>query len=159
MLLEVGVIREIKHPDWLANLVMVPKKDKTWRVRVDFKDLNKACPKDPFPLPASIKLSTLPRETTHCVSSTHTPDTTKSRWRSPIKPQRHSSPHTAPSVLTPCLSGSNAGATYQRMIQTCLETQIGKIVEAYVDDVVIKTTHVESLINELKAYVRQSPNI
>ena len=50
-LLEVEFIREIKHPDWLANLVMVPKKDKSWRLCVDFKDLNKACPKDPFPLP------------------------------------------------------------------------------------------------------------
>ncbi len=44
----------------------------------------------------------------------------------------------------------NAGATYQRMIQTCLETQIGKIVEAYIDDVVIKTRHVESLIDDLR---------
>ena len=44
----------------------------------------------------------------------------------------------------------NAGATYQRMIQTCLETQIGKTVEAYVDDVVIKTRHVESLIDDLR---------
>ena len=44
----------------------------------------------------------------------------------------------------------NVGATYQRMIQTCLETQIGKTVEAYVDDVVIKTRHVESLINDLR---------
>src|SRR6266511_4649763 len=50
-LLEVGFIREIKHPDWLANLVMVPKNDKSWRLYVDFKDLNEACPKDPFPLP------------------------------------------------------------------------------------------------------------
>src|SRR4051794_21938929 len=50
-LLEAGFIREIKHPDWLENLVMVPKKDKSWRLCVDFKDLNKACPKDPFPLP------------------------------------------------------------------------------------------------------------
>ena len=50
-LLEAGFIRDIKHPDWLANLVMVPKKDKSWRLCVDFKDLNKACPKDPFPLP------------------------------------------------------------------------------------------------------------
>ena len=49
-LLEAGFIRDIKHPDWLANLVMVPKKDKFWRLCVDFKDLNKACPKDPFPL-------------------------------------------------------------------------------------------------------------
>ncbi|VAI68870.1 unnamed protein product [Triticum turgidum subsp. durum] len=50
-LLEAGFIRDIKHPDWLANLVMVPKKDKSWRLCVDFKDLNKACTKDPFPLP------------------------------------------------------------------------------------------------------------
>ena len=50
-LLEVGFISEIKHPDWLAYLVMVPKKDISWRLCVDFKDLNKAYPKDPFPLP------------------------------------------------------------------------------------------------------------
>ena len=50
-LLEARFIREIKHPDWLANLVMAPKKDKSWRLCVDFKDLNKACPKDPFLLP------------------------------------------------------------------------------------------------------------
>ena len=43
----------------------------------------------------------------------------------------------------------NAGATYQRMIQTCLEKQIGKTVEAYMDDVVIKTRHVETLIDDL----------
>ena len=44
----------------------------------------------------------------------------------------------------------NTGATYQRMIQTCLEKQISKTVEAYVDDVVIKTRHIESLIDDLK---------
>ena len=44
----------------------------------------------------------------------------------------------------------NAGATYQRMIQTCLETQIDKIVEAYVYNVVIKTRRVESLIDDLR---------
>ena len=44
----------------------------------------------------------------------------------------------------------NADATYQRMIQTCLEKQIGKIVEAYVDNVVIKTRHVETLIVDLR---------
>src|SRR3954467_1258717 len=43
----------------------------------------------------------------------------------------------------------NAGTTYQRMIQTCLANQIGKTVEAYVDDVVVKSRHVESLVNDL----------
>ena len=44
----------------------------------------------------------------------------------------------------------NARATYQRMIQTCLANQIGKTVEAYVDDVVVKTKHVETLIDDLR---------
>ena len=47
-LLEAGFIREIKHPEWLANLVMVPKREKSWQLCVDFKDLNKTCPNDPF---------------------------------------------------------------------------------------------------------------
>ena len=78
-LLEAGFIREIKHPDWLANLVMVPKKDKSWRLCIDFKDLNKACPKDPFPSLASIRSLTQPQDTIHCVSSMRTPDTIGSR--------------------------------------------------------------------------------
>ena len=44
----------------------------------------------------------------------------------------------------------NAGATYQCMIQTCLEKQIGKTVEAYMDDVDIKTRHVKTLIDDLR---------
>ena len=76
-LLKDGFIREIKHPDWLANLVMVPTKDKSWLLCVDFKDLNKACPKDPFPSLASIRLLMLQPDTTQCVSSTHTTDTIK----------------------------------------------------------------------------------
>ena len=76
-LIEDGFIREIKHLDWLANLVMVPKKDKSWRLCIDFKDHNEAFPKDPFPLPASIKLLMPPQDTTHCVSLTCIPDTIK----------------------------------------------------------------------------------
>ena len=44
----------------------------------------------------------------------------------------------------------NAGATYQCVIQTCLEKQIGKTLEAYVDDVIIKTRRVETLIDDLR---------
>ena len=44
----------------------------------------------------------------------------------------------------------NAGATYQRMIQTCLANQIGKTVEAYVDDVVVKTKHIDQLVDDLR---------
>ena len=44
-------IREVYYPDWLANVVMVKKANGKWRIYVDFTDLNKACPKDSYPLP------------------------------------------------------------------------------------------------------------
>uniref|UniRef100_A0A2N9IJZ2 Uncharacterized protein n=1 Tax=Fagus sylvatica TaxID=28930 RepID=A0A2N9IJZ2_FAGSY len=50
-LLTAGFIREVYYPDWLANVVMVKKANGKWRMCVDFTDLNKACPKDSFPLP------------------------------------------------------------------------------------------------------------
>ena len=53
----------------------------------------------------------------------------------------------------------NAGATYQCMIQTCLENQIGKIMEAYIDDVVIKTKHVESLVDDYASHSTTSEHM
>ena len=50
-MLEVDFIREVFYPDWLANVVMVKKSNGKWRMCVDFTDMNKACPKDSFPLP------------------------------------------------------------------------------------------------------------
>ena len=48
---EAGAIKEIFFPKWLANTVVVRKKNSKWRVCVDFTDLNWACPKDQFPMP------------------------------------------------------------------------------------------------------------
>ena len=50
-LLAVRFIKEVSHPEWLANPVLVRKKSGKWRMCVDYTDLNKACPKVPFPLP------------------------------------------------------------------------------------------------------------
>ena len=47
-LLRVGFIIELKYPEWLANVVVVLKKDGKWRVCVDYTDLNETCPKDSF---------------------------------------------------------------------------------------------------------------
>ena len=46
-----GVIREIFFPEWLANTMVVKKKNGKWRVCVDFTNLNRACPKDSFLMP------------------------------------------------------------------------------------------------------------
>ena len=48
---QVRAIKEVFYPEWLANTVVVKKKNGKWRVCVDFMNLNKAYPKDPFPMP------------------------------------------------------------------------------------------------------------
>ena len=50
-LLEADFIREVHYPNWLANVVMVKKANGKWMMCVDFTDLNKACPRDSYPLP------------------------------------------------------------------------------------------------------------
>ncbi|KAL5582998.1 hypothetical protein UlMin_015440 [Ulmus minor] len=50
-LLKAGFIEEANYPDWIANVVLVKKANGNWRVCIDFTDLNRACPKDSFPLP------------------------------------------------------------------------------------------------------------
>ncbi|GJR67260.1 hypothetical protein Tco_0013325 [Tanacetum coccineum] len=50
-LVEAGIMKEVHYHDWLSNPVMVKKHDDSWRMCVDFKDLNKACLKNGYPLP------------------------------------------------------------------------------------------------------------
>ena len=50
-LMKAGAIKEVFYPKWLANTIVVKKKSGKWRVCVDVIDLNKAYPKDPFPMP------------------------------------------------------------------------------------------------------------
>ena len=49
-LLVAGFIKEVYHPEWLANPILVRKKSGKYRMCVDYTGLNKVCPKDPFPL-------------------------------------------------------------------------------------------------------------
>ena len=49
-LLDANVIREVKCSEWLANVVLLPKKNRKMQMCIDFTDLNKACKKDLFPL-------------------------------------------------------------------------------------------------------------
>ena len=46
-----GLVRGVLHPTWLASPVVVRKVNGKWRLCIDYTDINKACPKDPFPLP------------------------------------------------------------------------------------------------------------
>jgi hypothetical protein len=50
-LMAASFAKEIQHPDWITNLVLIPKKNWKWRMCVDYTSMNKACLKDPFSLP------------------------------------------------------------------------------------------------------------
>jgi hypothetical protein len=50
-LLKVGFIYPVALTDWVSNLVPIDKKQDTIRVCIDYRDINKACPKDNFPTP------------------------------------------------------------------------------------------------------------
>jgi len=49
-LINSNFVKEEQHPDWVANIVFVPKKNEKIRICIDFCNLNSACPKDEFPL-------------------------------------------------------------------------------------------------------------
>ena len=53
---QVRAIKEVFYPEWLANIVVMKKKNRKWRVCVNFTDMNKACLKDPFSMPRIDKL-------------------------------------------------------------------------------------------------------
>jgi hypothetical protein len=76
-LLEAGFIKEEFHPTWLANNVLVKKKNGKWRMCVENTSLNKACPKVPFLCRVSIRSSIRPLGANCSVSLMPIPGTTK----------------------------------------------------------------------------------
>jgi hypothetical protein len=151
-LLAAGFIREVFHPEWLTNPILVRKKNSNeWRMCVDYTDLNKHCPKDPFGLPRIDKVidSTAGCDMLcfiDCYSGYHQ-----------IAIKEEDQEKTA--FITPfgayCYTNmsfwlKNAGATYQRAIQACFKRQLNKNVEAYVDDVVVKSRNSSTLIDDLE---------
>jgi hypothetical protein len=149
-ILTAGFIRECQHPVWLANPVLVPKKAGGLRMCIDYTDLNKHCPKDPFPLPridqvvdstaGSVLLCFLDCYSGYHQIALHPDGEDKTTFITP---------HDIYCYKVMTFGLKNAGATYQKAIQKCLKTQIGKNVEAYVDDVVVKTTEEDKLIADL----------
>ena len=118
---------------------------------VDYTDLNKHCLKDPFGMPRIDKVvdSTASCELLSfldCYSSYHQislkeEDQIKTPFITPFG---------AYCYTTISFGLQNAGATYQRAIQHCLTKQIGRNVEAYIDDVVVKSKTADDLIADVE---------
>jgi hypothetical protein len=139
-LIKAGFIKEIQYPWWLANIVPVEKKNGQIRVCVDFRDLNRACPKDDFPLP----ITELVVDATTGFAALSFMD--GSSGYNQIKMDPHDAYDTA--FRTPKgnfyymvmpFGLKNAGATYQRAMQHILDDLIHHSVECYVDDMVVKS--------------------
>jgi hypothetical protein len=136
-----GFIEEIKYPSWLANIVMVKKANGKWRMCVDFTDLNIACQKDPYPLPNIDKL--IDGASGYKILSFM--DAYSGYNQIMMNPAE--APHTTFMTNT-CnyfcnvmpFGLKNAGATYPRLMDRVFSEQIGKNVEVYIDDMVVKTT-------------------
>jgi hypothetical protein len=149
-LLAAGFICECKNPVWLANPVLVPKKTGQWRMCIDYTDLNRHYPKDPFLLPridqvidstaGSALLCFLNYYSNYHQIALKVSDQDKTAFITP---------HDIYGYTTMTFGLKNAEATYQKAIQKCLESQIGKNVKAYVDNVVVKTTDENDLIANL----------
>jgi hypothetical protein len=139
-LLEAGFIKPVDYPIWLANPILVEKPDESWRMCIDYTSLNKACPKDEYPLPricqivdstASCELlSFLDAYSGYHQISLAIDDEEKTTFITPF----------GIFCYTKMAFGlKNGGATYQKCVHTVLESQIGRNVEAYIDDIVVKS--------------------
>ena len=153
-------IKESFYPSWLSNLVLVKKPNGKWRTCVDFTDLNKACPKDSFPLPRIDQLvdATSGNQLLGFMDAfsgynqipMHVPDPEHTSF---IMVQGLYCYKVMPFRL------KNARATYQRLVSMMFKEQIGKTMEVYIDDMLVKSkvaldhiAHLADMFKILKTY-------
>ena len=139
-LLEAKFIEEIEYPEWLANVVVVKKSNNKWRMCVDYTDLNKNCPKDHYPLPNIDQLidatsgyqilSFLDAFSGYHQIAMDAEDIPKTAFITPKGTYAY--------IKMP-FGLKNAGATFQRMVNKVFADQIGRNMECYVDDMIVKS--------------------
>src|SRR5438045_5349001 len=142
--------REVYHPDWLANPVLVKKKNGKWRLCIDYTDLNKACPKDPFGLSRIDQVvDSTARSELLCFLDAYSGYHQVSLAEFDCVKTSFITLFGAYCYIMMPFGLKNAGTTYQRAIKRCLHDQLIRNVEAYVDDVVIKSWVKEDLLSDL----------
>jgi hypothetical protein len=149
-LLEANFIEPVAYPMWLANVVMVQKKSGKWRMCIDFTNLNKACPKDNFPLPQIDKIvdSAAGCEVMSlldCFSGYH---------QIYMKEEDKASTSFITPFGTYCFIRmpeglKNAGSTFSRLTKTVLESQVGRNIFTYVDDIIVASKNKEDHLADL----------
>ncbi|KAM2308354.1 hypothetical protein TB2_029953 [Malus domestica] len=161
MQLEARFIEEVAHSAWLANVVLVKKKENgKWKVCVDYTHLNKTCPNDPYPLPqidllvystyGNQILIFLDAYSGYNQIAMYKPDKEKNTF---VIERGTYYYKVMPFGL------KNAGATYQRLVIMMFKKQIGVTIEVYVNDIMVKgkqrsdhTGNLAETFNILKKY-------
>ncbi|KAK1643699.1 hypothetical protein QYE76_061504 [Lolium multiflorum] len=152
-MLNAGFIGPCRYAEWISSIVPVEKKDGRWRVAIDFRDLNRATPKDEYPMPVAETL--INAAAGHKVLSFM--DGNAGYNQIFMAPEDiHKTAFRVPGsvglfeyvVMTFGLK--NAGATYQRAMNYIFHDLIGKLVEIYIDDVVVKSVSVEGHLEDLR---------
>ena len=149
-LLQARAIREVDYPDWLANVVLVKKANGKWRLFIDFTNVNRACPKDSFPLPRIdlIVDATVGHELLSFMDAF-------SGYNKIII-----DPNDQEKTLFVTGQGTywyqvmpfglkNVGATYQRLVNRMFQKHIGTSMEVYIDDMLVKLVKAELHMDHL----------
>ena len=150
-LLTANFIREVHYPKWLANVVVVKKANGKWRIYVDFTDLNQAYLKDSFPLP---RIDQLANSTAgHKLLTFMDAFSSYNQIQMVEEDQEKTTFVTSQGLYCYRVMPfglKNAEATYQRLVNQMFNKQIGRNVEVYVDDMLIKSREEEDHLDDLR---------
>ena len=143
-------IWEVYYPDWLANVVMINKANGKWRMCVNFINLNKACPKDSYPLPRIDQL--VDSIVGHKLLNFMDTFLSYNQIRMDKADQEKTPFITSQGLFCYKVMPfglKNVGARYQRLINHIFCPQIGWNVEVYVDDMLVKSLDEEKHLDDL----------
>jgi hypothetical protein len=149
-LLDAGFMREIHHPRWLANLVVVPKANGKLWMCIDYTILNKACPKDPFPLP---RIDQIVDSTSGC-DLLYFLDAYSGFHQLPMsrEDEKNITFITVDGLfcyVSMSYGLKNALPTFVRAMHKIFSDLIRDLVEVYVDDIIVKVKSSASLLDNL----------
>ena len=150
-LLAAGFIREVHYSKWLANVVLVKKANGKWRMCVDFMNLNRACLKDSFPLPRIDQL--VDSTARHKLLTFMDAFSGYNQIKMAKEDQENTSFITSQGLYCYKVMPfglKNAGATYQMLVYKIFSRQIGRNMEVYVDDMLVKSREELTHLDDLK---------
>ncbi|GKE36636.1 reverse transcriptase domain-containing protein [Tanacetum coccineum] len=148
--LKAGIVKPVRYPTWISDPVLVKKGDGSWRMCIDFKNINAICPKDYYPLPEiDSKIESVMGFPLKCFL-----DAYKGYHQVQMAEEDEEKTAFYTDQGTYCYTKmpfglKNAGATYQRLVDEAFQSQIGRNLEAYVDDIVVKSKSEREMLADI----------